>query len=232
LLAMVEAFEKWNKPDSALYYAKQLLVSERAFFNVGKAAQVDALQIQFEMQQKEAELSLSREELRFQRLLLVVIGTVLLFVIAVGAVIYRSYRQKKRWWHELKIKNHEIQERNEEITRQAEELSEVNDEITRMNENLEALVAERTQKIREQSERIIAYSYFNAHKVRGPLARILGLVNVLQLEQWPKSPELERWLQRVKQSAAELDEMIREVNTKLDFEDPQARPDADKGVRF
>ena len=67
--------------------------------------------------------------------------------------------------------NNELKSVNEEITQQQRK-------IMLINENLENLVQERTQRINLLNEKIIKYAFFNAHNVRGHLARIMGLVNI------------------------------------------------------
>ncbi|MCB0488260.1 MAG: hypothetical protein KDC99_07280 [Cyclobacteriaceae bacterium] len=60
----------------------------------------------------------------------------------------------------------------EEIQHQAEE-------IKRINENLESLVRERTASLERKNKALEEYAFINAHKLRSPVASILGLVNIL-----------------------------------------------------
>ena len=78
--------------------------------------------------------------------------------------------------------NAAINEKNEEIMTQSDELQTINEAMKRVNSDLENNVEERTREVKIQNQKLIEYAYFNAHKVRGPLARILGLVNVIKLE--------------------------------------------------
>ena len=73
-----------------------------------------------------------------------------------------------------------VEQQKEEITTQAENLMELNREITQINSNLEELVKERTLQLEEQNNVLADYAFTNAHKLRGPLTRIMGLINIIQ----------------------------------------------------
>lgn len=116
---------------------------------------------------------------------------------------------------ELTEVNKEIQAKNEELRTSEEELLASGEELKQINENLNALVEHRTQTIINQNKRIIHHAFINAHKVRSPLARILGLVNLIghEAELNKNGQEL---LQHLNQSAAELDDILKEVRVNLD----------------
>jgi signal transduction histidine kinase len=116
-------------------------------------------------------------------------------------------------------KNEEIMTQNEELTAQSDELSSKNEllekshiEIKYVNTNLESLVQQRTSLIEAQKEKLIEYAYYNAHKVRGPLARILGIINLLEID-YQTNPEVLH--QYLSESATELDGIVNEINNSL-----------------
>ena len=59
----------------------------------------------------------------------------------------------------------------------------------------------------KRNQQLADYAFLNAHKVRGPLARILGLADVLPLA--GSRAEEEKYLQLIVASARELDTVIR-----------------------
>jgi two-component system sensor histidine kinase/response regulator len=111
--------------------------------------------------------------------------------------------------------NKEAREKNEELLASEEELMASGEELRRINENLNQLVDTRTQALVVQNNKLIHHAFINAHKVRSPLARILGLVNLIghEVELNGKGQEL---LQHLKVSAVELDEILKEVRTNLE----------------
>jgi len=99
------------------------------------------------------------------------------------------------------------------ILTQAEELTQANEEISRMNQSLEVQVLQPAAEVKWQNEKLIEYAYFNAHNVRGPLARILGLSILMSMEK--SLGELQEYNSLMYSSAQELDKVIREINFKL-----------------
>jgi len=111
--------------------------------------------------------------------------------------------------------NQEVQNKNEELRASEEELLASGEELRQINENLNNLVSFRTQTIIDQNKKFIHHAFINAHKVRSPLARILGLVNLMshEVELDENGKELLRLLNI---SANELDDILREVRVNLD----------------
>jgi len=111
--------------------------------------------------------------------------------------------------------NREVQNKNEELRTSEEELLASGEELKQINENLNSLVEYRTQTIIEQNKKFVYHAFINAHKVRSPLARILGLVNLIghEMELSEKGREL---LQHLNLSANELDDVLGEVRKNLD----------------
>jgi signal transduction histidine kinase len=111
--------------------------------------------------------------------------------------------------------NREIQAKNEELQASHEELLASEEEYRQINENLNQLVEDRTQALLHQNKKLLHYAFINAHKVRSPLARILGLVNLIhyEIDLTANGKELARHLHL---SASELDDMLREVRVNLE----------------
>lgn len=53
------------------------------------------------------------------------------------------------------------------------------EEIKAINENLEHLVRQRTYELEKKNKALEEYAFINAHKLRAPVASILGLVPIL-----------------------------------------------------
>jgi signal transduction histidine kinase len=77
-------------------------------------------------------------------------------------------------------------------------------------------VKERSAHIETQNQQLTEFAFFNAHKVRGPLARILGLVHLIKIS--PTDGLNRDLVTRLDESSKELDETIKEINKVL--EDP------------
>ena len=155
---------------------------------------------------KEIELS-NNVLIKKQKTINIVYGGVILIVVVIAILLYRSVTMKQRH-------NVELSRKQEQIVKQAEELRASNLEIEKINANLEAMVTVRTKKIKDQNELLTEYAYFNAHQVRGPLARILGLITVLHLEF--NHDSFGPYMDMLQQAGLELDGAIKNINEQLD----------------
>jgi len=82
-------------------------------------------------------------------------------------------------------------------------------EIQQMNLLLEQKVAHRTQVLEEQNQKLTEFAYLNAHKVRRPLAGILGLLSLMESVD---TPDASSYLEKLRESALELDTVVHQIN--------------------
>jgi signal transduction histidine kinase len=108
--------------------------------------------------------------------------------------------------------NIEINLKATEIANQNEELLQIQEKINTLNLDLENKVNERTQKIQIQNETLIKYSYTNAHNLRGPIARLLGLAYVYKLD---PSLESDFIINKMVDQAKEIDSVVKQINHEL-----------------
>ena len=111
---------------------------------------------------------------------------------------------------EIQIKTEEIQAQNEEILAQAEE-------IQGINENLEMLVKQRTAELEKKNRALEEYAFINAHKLRGPVASILGLLNLLNKSN--PQDETKVLCEHLQQSANKLDTVVRSITKAIEKAD-------------
>lgn len=79
-------------------------------------------------------------------------------------------------------------------------------------QQLEALLEARTKKLEEKNQGISKYAYLNSHKVRSPLARILGLVNLTQYEDLDADETRSYYFNELKTNATDLDNVLKEIS--------------------
>lgn len=131
---------------------------------------------------------------------------------------YKSLKQKEQELiqlnNDLQASEEELNARNEELRVTNDELITANEEIKAHSENLDGLVKKRTEKIEEQLNLFHEYAFINAHEVRAPLARILGLVNLLELDGEKNAKA--SLLDKLKEAAIELDSVVRSMNRLLE----------------
>jgi signal transduction histidine kinase len=141
---------------------------------------------------------------------------------AVGVSAFAFIRYRERQLIEDKIlleqkveeRTLEIQRNNEEIQAQNEEIMAQAEEIKGINENLEMLVQQRTAELEKKNKALEEYAFINAHKLRSPVASILGLVNLLSKAKLDS--ETAAINQHLKHSADELDDIVRSITEAIE----------------
>lgn len=137
----------------------------------------------------------------------------------------------------LQERQEEIQAQNEELTLQHEQISAQRDQLEAQNrlleesksliayhnQRLERAVHERTlelaqsnENLRGQYQKIEQFNFITAHKIRGPVARILGLANLFQED--TRGDAREEYVARINKSARELDAIIHDLNDILEIQ--------------
>ncbi len=119
----------------------------------------------------------------------------------------------KKLLHQIRQQNFDLVEKNHEIGALNEELTSANDQLADLNKNLEDAVRKRTRELEFQNQQLTEYAFINSHLLRAPLARILGLAQVITREVGTvREKEL---LVALEQSAHELDQIIRKISELL-----------------
>jgi signal transduction histidine kinase len=100
-----------------------------------------------------------------------------------------------------------LQLSNEEIQSQAEEIQVI-------NENLETQVHKRTQELEKKNRALEAAAFINAHKLRSPVASILGLINLLRKAELNR--EAENIMEHMADSASKLDDIVGSITRAIE----------------
>jgi len=113
----------------------------------------------------------------------------------------------------LHDKNIELRQQADEIAAQNDELRQIQDNLNSLNDDLESVVLERTMKIQIQNDILMKYSFTNAHHLRGPVARLLGLASIYKIDP-TLSPAFV--IEKMADQAIEIDMVIQQINRDLD----------------
>jgi signal transduction histidine kinase len=138
---------------------------------------------------------------------------------------------------EIKTQNEDLSSANIELTSRQEEIvaqrdmlarqnltlqeakhiiEKQNREIKLHNETLDMEVKERTQELMEYNQQLEQFAFITAHNLRAPVARILGLGQVLNLPQ--NSPDEEKMIiKKLSSTTEELDRVIKDVSSILEI---------------
>lgn len=138
-----------------------------------------------------------------------------IFVQSLADLIAISFKNEKirALLVRIRSQNHELVGKTNEIEAINEQLNALNEELTTMNESLEATVRRRTEELETQNQQLTEYAFINSHLLRAPLARILGLANLISSE--VTTYQDQRLMQGLIQSTHELDTIIRRISDVL-----------------
>ena len=164
----------------------------------------------------------------------------LIALLSIFIVITRAYWINKKYSIELKNinhklsesqaevmqQNHTLHEQSEELMRQSEELKCSHEEVVAMNDNLEDIVNQRNQEVVEKNKMLEEYAFINAHKLRAPVARLLGIMQIIELSK--DTTEIEFYLQLCNQEIKDLDRIVWAIKEAIEEKTPLDRLELEK----
>jgi signal transduction histidine kinase len=155
------------------------------------------------------------------------------FLIEQNILLERSVAQRTQ---EIQTQNEEIISQTEELATQrdtlflqnkkvqeAHKLIEIqNQEIQFKNESLQKEIVMQTQELRNANQELIAhnnqleqFAFIAAHNLRAPLARILGLANIIKISDEEK--DRNDAMSKIVSSTHDLDAVVKDLTTILDI---------------
>lgn len=156
------------------------------------------------------------------------ISVVAFVAIAASALILkiiseRAEEQNLRLIREKENINKSLQQTNTDLQLAYTIIQNQRNELTEHNRQLEQVVQEKGRKLIEANEELIKhnhelqqFSYTISHNLRAPIARLLGLTNLLAREHAEGSEETKKLVHLIKESSLEFDGVIRDLNKIID----------------
>lgn len=115
----------------------------------------------------------------------------------------------------LMAQSEKLAAQNEELLLSQEEVWKQRDLVAQQNANLEMEVAKRTNELLDYNQQLQQFAFIAAHNLRAPVARILGLGQILGM--MDSTPEKKDEIYpKLIQTARELDGVVTDLNTILD----------------
>ncbi len=150
--------------------------------------------------------------------LLYIVSFFALLYIGIQLNIRRIKKQKNALEGVVNEKTKELINVNEELSAQNHQLQDAkitienrNKEIRDRNETLEEEVNRRTKELVEYNQQLEQFAFVTAHNLRGPVARVLGLGNILNLtENVPH--EVKTITDKLVFTAEEIDSVVSDLN--------------------
>jgi signal transduction histidine kinase len=162
------------------------------------------------------ELLIQETRIQEQRFIMLFAAVGLVLFSIVTYLLYRNNKQTKRH-------NSEIQKRNDEITQQSSQLMEAkliiekqNKQIHLRNENLEVEIENRTRELVDYNAQLEQFAFISSHNLRAPVARILGLGQLLEFPDKSAADEM-AITEGLITTTKEMDKVLADLNAILDI---------------
>ncbi|MEM6299465.1 MAG: hypothetical protein AAF740_12325, partial [Bacteroidota bacterium] len=155
---------------------------------------------------------------------------IIIIVIAVAAGFYKLYLTSKQHRDELERKNRQLIKVQNEVQEQHKVMRGQSDELHRLNARLEQLVQERTQEVTQKSQALEEYAFINAHRLRAPVARILGILHLLDLTP-DYASDARLYFKMLKKEIHELDDIIKTIQKTIEDSTTFDRENLEEKVR-
>jgi signal transduction histidine kinase len=199
---LYEIYVLKNDFKSALTYYKEFNLYQDSIFSEDRIQYIDNLRVTYETEKMSQENELLRKDAQLKQSLLnqqlaltwVAIATIL-FLLIISALLYRNTRQRKKTNAILHEYSQDLKQQVEDRTK---ELSHTNVELARQNNQLEQ------------------FSYIIAHNLRGGVARILGLANLIKGKPFNPAQD-QQVVDLIHSSVVELDTTIYDLNGILEI---------------
>lgn len=148
------------------------------------------------------------------------VGFLILSLLALAIAIYfiltinRQRRTLKEALELLEEKSSVVEKQKEELEKQTRNTEALNQELTLLNKNLESRAQEIAREIEDKNKKMNKYAFMNAHKLRAPIASILGLINLFG--KGVTSDDEKIMVGMLQESADKLDKVVHEIKDVID----------------
>jgi signal transduction histidine kinase len=198
---LYEIYEAQQDYENALFYYKQFNLYQDSIFSEDNIQFIENLKINYQTERVESENEILKKnaelkDARISEQRSIARGSVVA-ILSLGIlliILYLNFRQKKKTNALLSASNESLEQ---VVTERTGELINTNTELIRQNNQLEQ------------------FGYIIAHNLRSPVARILGLTNIVNSNHF-EMPRDKVILDKLEQSALDLDTIIHDLNSILD----------------
>lgn len=199
---LYEIYEERKDYKNALRYYKEFNLYQDSIFSEDKLQFIENLKINYETEQIASENEILKKDAQLkdasiiQQKTYTLIGVILIISISGAFVfLFYTYKQNKKRNKFLADYNTNLET---QVTERTKEL---------VNSNLELI---------KQNNQLEQFGYITAHNLRAPVARILGLINIININAY--DPAEDKYiLEKLQITTKELDTIIHDMNAILDI---------------
>ncbi|HTH57591.1 MAG TPA: tetratricopeptide repeat protein [Cyclobacteriaceae bacterium] len=197
----------------ALEHFKLFTLYKDSVQNLSESAKISSLQLEYETHRKQTEIDSLKKESRLKTILLTSAGCGILIALFFLFSSVRNYYRVKLHNNEILVLNEQIKKQRDSSVEKSIKIESLHKELSEINKSLEDTIEQRTEALKDQTKHMEAYAFITAHKLRAPLARVMGIVNLLERD--VPMDEQRLLLEHLKNASGELDSVIRSLSHAL-----------------
>ncbi len=154
---------------------------------------------------------------------LAVIAVFLIIIIVDQVRNYHIRKLNRGLESKVEARTRLIESQKQEISAQHDVLDHLNRLVSQKNQELEQKVEERTKELLDYTQQLEQFAFIAGHNLRAPVARILGLGQILKFPQIER--EEERFLiDKMIMTAEDLDKVVKDINMILELSKEKELP--------
>jgi signal transduction histidine kinase len=187
---LYQIYEARGEFKRAFDYYRQFVTYRDSVFNASLTQYIENQNISLENESLRRETELKDAALKQQRLFLWMVALAAILTVPLVFSLLYAYRVRTRSNNLLRNFNKDL---TIKVNERTQELTKTNIELARHNNQLEE------------------YQFITAHNLRGPVARILGLLNIVNSDsfQWPRDKNV---IEKLTQASVDLDNIVHDLS--------------------
>lgn len=211
LRAIGKNYERQGSYQLALNYIQKYQVIQDSLNILNRQSDLESVQTKhaLELTEKENMLLSNKAELEKQKAYRTFILTLALAVVVFMLIVFSYFIVKA-------LRKQRLQ--SNALLHLNTQLEQANQEVVSMNQSLELRVAERTNELATRNEQLEKYAFKHSHELRAPLSRLMGLIELLKMEEDDVFKDGQTVIiDGIGTSAEQLDQIVRSMAKELEM---------------
>jgi len=205
----------WDK------YSDQPYPLKDKIYNLSVSRQAAEFETVYQLEKMEKENNLLQQKqdnssniIEYQIAFIIASVAALLIAVYFLLTVNKQRKSLKVAIAELEIKSKLVESQKHKLEKQSKTTEVLNKELTLLNKNLDTRAQEIAREIEVKNKKMNKYAFMNAHKLRAPIASILGLINLFGKDISAGDEEI--MIRMLKESASKLDNVVHEIKDVID----------------
>ncbi len=212
-----------NQDDTSKAFEYLLHYSEIKdnIYNLSVSRQAAEFETVYQLEKMEKENSLLQQKqdnssniIKYQVAFIMAAIMALLIAVYFLLLVNKQRKSLKVAIAELEVKSRLVEAQKHKLEKQSNTTDVLNKELTLLNKNLDTRAQEIAREMEVKNKKMNKYAFMNAHKLRAPIASILGLINLFGKD--ISTQDEKTMIKMLKESAHNLDNVVHEIKDVID----------------